>query len=132
MTLNLYRVWEILQAISAESDTLEEKGIYESLLGNSSMYSSMLFESFLPFYSFKIEGNNLIVFNNDGIPYEDYSNDDYSFLPLTVLEMTNLELRVWIDEETERQLNTIEERQVLEKENLKLEIERLQKRLNTY
>lgn len=131
MKLDLHRIWEVCNKISYEETKLsEEKDIYVSLLGRSSSYYSPDFENFLSYYSFKIEDDNIVVYNNDGVPYEDYRNDDVSYVPLSLLFGGEKELEKWIETEVELQIEKQEINKLAEKENIKLQIEMLQKRLN--
>lgn len=53
-TLNLYRVWEILNKIVTKQNLLEEEDIFVSLLGVNSNYYPSTFENFLDYYSFSV------------------------------------------------------------------------------
>ena len=54
--LNLKKVWEVMNTLSHKQAKLaEEEDKYVDLLGHSSNYCSMSFESFLEYYSFKFE-----------------------------------------------------------------------------
>ena len=127
--LNLEKLWQICNKISWKQEQLTEDNIYISLLGNSSSYYMSDFEHFLEYYSFKIEDGNIVVFNCDGIPYEDYDNNDFSYIPIELLDMSDEDLIVWIEAEVERQLEAQRVNKSAEKENIKLQIERLQKQL---
>lgn len=129
--LNLYRVWEIMNRLSYEESKLsEEQDKYVSLLGLSSNYSSKEFNNFLDYYSFQISGENIIVFNDDKIAYEDFTVDDFSFFPLYLLSFGEKELKDYIKNEINNQLKQQEIEKLVEKENLKQRIEMLQKQLN--
>lgn len=130
--LYLEKVWQIMNLLSGREAELSEQDCYISLLGNSSEYCPQEFESFLDYYSFKVDGEHIIVFNDDGIPYEDYSRNDFSYLPIELLPFGEKDLEKWIENEIESQLKQQEEQKIAEKENLKLEIERLTKKLNKY
>jgi hypothetical protein len=129
MTLDLYKIWDICNYFSDRQCGLDEENCYVQLLGNRSEYFSMDFNSFLECYSFKIEDNNIVVFNDDGVPYEDYSNNDYSYIPLPVLGFGKEELENYINQMIEMQLKEQEEARIAEKENIKRQIELLQKQL---
>lgn len=130
--LELDKIWRICNKLSYEEAKFsEEKGIYVSLLGYRSSYSSSSFENFLSYYSFKIEDDNIVIFNNDGVPHEDYSNDDFSYIPICLLYFSAEKLDEWIENEIELQLEKQEREKLAEKENIKLQIERLTKQLNT-
>jgi hypothetical protein len=127
--LNLKRVWEICNKLSYEQSILEEKGIFVSLLGNRSSFSAYSFERFLEYYSFKIEEDNIVVYNTDPIPYEKWDNDDVSYIPIPVLGFGEKELENYIEQMIKIQLKEQEEQKIAEKENIKKQIEFLQKKL---
>lgn len=129
--LNLKKVWEIMNKLSYEETKLsEEQDKWVMLLGHNSEYHVMEFESFLDYYSFKIKDGRLCIFNDDSIAYEDCSNNDFSYIPLYLLELGEKDLEKWIEIEIKKQLEQQDKDKVAKKENLKLEIERLTKRLN--
>ena len=128
-TLDLEKTWQILNRISLKMDELSEKDIFVSLLGNRSSFGASTFESFLEYYSFKIENDTIIVFNDDGIPWEDYTTNDFSYIPLTLLNFNEQELENWMKEEIENQLKQQEVEKLQRKEEIKTQIERLQKKL---
>jgi hypothetical protein len=74
--LNLYRLFEICTLLSDKERELSENNTFVSLLGNRSSFSAYSFEQFLEYYSFKIEEDNIVVYNDDPIPYEQWDNDD--------------------------------------------------------
>lgn len=127
--LDLYKVWEILNKLCHKENSLNENSVYVQLLGNRSNYSHIEFDNFLSYYSFKLEDNTLIIFNDDAVPWENFTVGDFSRIPISILEMSDGELDSWIDLEVNRQL----EQQKLEKsawkEGIKQQIENLQKQL---
>lgn len=127
--LNLYRVWEILNKIVTKQNLLEEEDIFVNLLGVNSNYYPSTFEGFLDYYSFSVNEWYLVVFNDDGVPYEDYANEDFNHIPRQILNMTDEELDVWMEEEVKRQLEEQRKDKEREKEKIKQQIERLQKQL---
>ena len=129
-TIDLHRVWQIMNRIAEREGELNERNIYTYLLGGQSEYSQMSFESFTSYYSFKIDPLHLSVFNIDGIPYEDYDNTDYSYLPLEVLSLSDKKLDGWIDAEIKKQLERLEEQKIEKRENIKKQIQFLQKQLD--
>jgi len=131
MKLDLQKLWEICNKLSWETEKLFEKDIYIHLLGCRSNYNSTNFENFLSYYSFKIENDTITVFNQDGVPYEDYSNDDFSYIQISLLYFSPKQLEKWIDDEIKVQLKQQENSKILEKENIKLQIIRLQKQLDS-
>lgn len=128
--LNLYKLSWLLNTLSEKESELAEQNIYVHLLGNRSNYTEMSFESFLNQYSFKIDEDEIIVFNQDGIPYEDYYNDDFSYIPLSLLSFGKKELETWMDDEIEKQLAQQELEKGEQKEKLKDQIKRLQTQLD--
>ena len=131
MKLDLKRVWKVMNKLSYEKSKLSEENVFVYLLGNSSEYSSMSFDSFLNYYSFKIDDDNIVVFNDDGVPYEDYYNNDFSYLPIELLSFSEEKLENWIENEIEMQLEKQRLQKIAEKEEIKRKIERLTKELNT-
>lgn len=129
MILDLKRIWEVMNTLSNEQEELGQEYYYVDLLGNSSEYFSRDFESFLEYYSFKIEDNNVVVFNIDRVPYEDYTNNDFSYIPIPVLGFGEEELENYIKQAVDTQLKEQEEQRIAEKENIKRQIELLQKQL---
>lgn len=126
-TLNLYRVWEIMNKLITKQNLLE---IYISFFGDSSnYYPTMGFEDFLDYYNFSINEHYLVVFNDDGIPYEDYTNNDFSYIPRQLLNMSDEELDIWMEEEIKRQLLQQDLEKELKREHILEEIKRLQKEL---
>ena len=129
MTLDLEKIWKLCNYFSDRQCALDEENCYVQLLGNSSEYFSRDFESFLEYYSFKIEDNYVVVFNDDGVPYEDYFNNDYSYIPLPVLGFGEEELENYINQMVEMQLKEQEELRKINRKELEKQIELLQKRL---
>jgi hypothetical protein len=130
MKLDLKRVWEVMNTLSYKQAKLaEEEDKYVELLGHSSNYCQQEFDSFLNYYSFKVDGDNIVVFNDDGVPYEDYDNDDFSYVPICLLSFSDEKLKRWVETEIELQLAKQERDKIREKEDIKRQIELLQKRL---
>ena len=129
MLLDLEKIWKLCNYFSDRQCALDEQNCYVQLLGNKSQYFSRDFESFLEYYSFKSEDDNVVIFNNDPIPYEDYNNNDYSYIPIPVLGFGKEELENYIKQMVDMQLKEQEEARIAEKENIKRQIERLQKQL---
>ena len=130
MKIDLKKLWVICNKLSEKESELAEDGVYISLLGHKSEYNEMSFEGFLECYSFKINTDNIVVFNNDGIPYEDYHNNDYSNIPICLLSFSAEKLDRWIKTEIGLELERIERKKLAEKENLKAQIKRLETQLN--
>lgn len=130
MELDLKRLHEIFNKISFEEELLSENGIFVNLLGNRSNYYQSSLEHFLDFYSFKINKDSISVFNDDGIPWENYTNGDFSDINIDVLKMSNLEVDEWIKNKVETHLKQLKVDEIKRIENIKLEIIRLQKELD--
>ena len=130
MKLDLRKIWQVMNKLSYEETKLsEEKDEWVRLLGHRSKYSEMSFDSFLEYYSFRVAKDEIIVFNDDGIPYEDYNNNDFSSVPSVLLSFSDEKLDKWIETEIELQLAKQEREKAAEKENIKAQIQRLQKQL---
>ena len=130
MVLDLRKVWEVMNTLSNEQCSLDEQKCYVQLLGNSSEYFSRDFVSFLEYYYFKIEYNYVVVFNNDAVPYENYNNCDYSYIPIPVLGFGEEELENYIKQIVKMQLKEQEENRIAMKEDIKRQIKLLQKQLD--
>jgi hypothetical protein len=131
MKLDLNRVWEICNTLSEKQSELAEESVYIHLLGHQSDYSNSTFENFLEYYSFKIDGDDIVVFNDDFVEWEDYRTNDFSSFPLSLLSFDEKSLNIWIKNEMEMQLKQQEINKIAEKENIKQKIEFLQKQLNS-
>lgn len=127
--LNLYRIWQIMNRVSEAQDKMHEKDLYVYLLNSHSYYVPSDFENFLNYFNFKIEKEYVEVFNRDGVPYENYNNDDVFYIPNKLLSFTDEELDVWIEDKIERELKRIERDKIAEKERIKADIDRLNKQL---
>ena len=130
--LNLYKIWQIMNKVSEAQDTMHEKDLYVYLLNTCSYYVPSDFENFLNYFNFKIEKEYVEVFNRDGVPYENYNNDDVFYIPKKLLLMTDEELDVWIEEKIQKELDRIERDKIAEKERIKADINRLNKQLEKY
>ena len=130
--LNLYRIWQILNKVSEAQDKMHEKDLYVYLLNTRSYYVPSDFENFINYFSFKIEKENVEVFNYDSIPYENYNNYDVFYVPKKLLSMTDEELDIWIEEKIQKELDRIERDKIAEKEKIKADIDRLNKQLERH
>lgn len=128
--LNLKKLWGVCNALSDKQNEFHEQDIYIYFMGCSSEYSSMSFESFLDYYCFRVEGNTIVVFNNEPIPYESWNTEDYSYIPINLLVFSDEELDDYIKIAVEKELERIEKKKISEKEDIKRQIEFLNKRLN--
>ena len=129
-TLDLEKSWEVCNTLALKESELQEQSIFIRFMGHKSNFCAQTFESFLEYYSFSIEGDDIIVFNDDGIPYESYNNDDFSYVPAVLLSFGEKELERWIDDEIEKQLTQQKREKEQQKENIKSQIERLKTQLN--
>lgn len=130
MKLNLERLWEVCNTLSEKQSELAEDSIFVHLLGHRSEYGETSFEGFLNYYSFRVDGDEIIVFNDDGIPYESYNNNDFSYIPLSLLFFGGEDLEEWMDDEIEKQLSQQKLNKLAEKENIKQKIKYLETQLN--
>ena len=125
-TLNLEKVWQILNRITEVQDELFENNEYLYLLGSRNHYSEMSFSSFLDYYSFKIEKDTLVIFNVDPVPWEDYSNDDFNYLPLILLE---IETEEWINQKIEEERERVKRDKESEREIDEMTFQMLKEKL---
>jgi hypothetical protein len=124
-TLDLEKLWEVCSILSEKESEFAERGGYIYLLGSRSNFNTCSFKHFLERYYFKIDEDEITVY----VEADDYY--DYSCIPSVLLSFSRKELDEWIKNEIERQLKQQEFSRLQEKENIKLQIENLQKRLNS-
>ena len=127
--LNLEKLWSVCNKLSNKGQELSERDIYVSLMGHNSNYSEMEFESFIKYYNFGFEDDNIVVFNDDGIPYESHTNQDFSYIPIILLSFDETRLENWTETEIKLELERQEREKVREKEGIKKQIELLTKKL---
>lgn len=127
--LDLEKLWSVCNKLSNKEQELSERDIYVSLMGHSSNYSEMEFESFMKYYNFGFEDDNIVVFNDDGIPYESYTNQDFSYIPTILLSFDETMLEKYIENEINEQLKHQEQERLQRKEDIKKQIELLTKKL---
>lgn len=127
--LNLYRLWEICNILSEKMEELAEDNKYIYLLGHRSSYSAYSFDSFINYYSFKVEEEDIIVYNNDFVSYEDYTNNDFSSIPICLLSFSAEKIEEWIETEIQKQLKEQEKEKEQRKKYIESEINRLQNQL---
>lgn len=127
--LNLYKLWEVCNTLSSKESELQEQGIFISFMGNRSNYGEMNFEKFLEYYSFRIDGDEIVVFNQDGVPYEEFTNNDFSYIPTVLLSFSAEKLESWMNIEVDLQLAQQKREREQQKENIKSKIERLKTQL---
>ena len=115
MLIDLKRIWEITQIIYNIQEKLEEKDIYLSY------NTSDNFEYFIEDYSFKLdlENKQLCYYNDDPVPYEDYNYNEFNYLPLNILDYTDLQIVEWTYEKGNEYLEEEKQRKLREISNLK-------------
>ena len=128
--LNLERLWSVCNTLSNRQSELCEQNIFVHLLGHRSNYGEIGFEGFLNYYSFRLDGNEIVVFNNDHVSGGDFSNDDFSYIPLSLLSFAEKELEEWMKNEVENQLAQQKLNKLAEKEGIKQRIKHLETQLN--
>ena len=118
MLIDLKRLWEITLIICNEIDEAPEEDFY---INYTTQYS---FESFLNYFSIKIDiiREEITYYNDDKVPYEDFTYRDFNTLPLSILEFKDEEVKEWLYEKNK-------ERVLKEKENRKIEIDRLKRNI---
>jgi hypothetical protein len=127
--LNLEKLWKVCNILSNKERELSEKDVYISFVGYNSEYSEMEFESFIKYYNFGFEDDNIIVFNDDAVSYEKYTNNDFSYIPIILLSFDETRLNNWMETEIKLQLEAQEREKVREKEEIEKQIELLTKKL---
>ena len=127
--LDLEKLHYICNKLSNKEQELSERDIYVSLMGHSSNYSEMEFESFMKYYNFGFEDDNIVVFNDDAVSYENYTNQDFSYIPIILLSFDETMLEKYIENEINEQLKHQEQERLQRKEDLKKQIELLTKKL---
>ena len=115
--INTKRIWEIFQII----DRIDEDEVLD--FNNASLE----YESFLEWYSFKIIRDTIMVYNDDQIPYEDYTWNEFNYIPFSVMKMSDEEVEKWVIEEIKKKEEEYVEREQSRKETLLQEIERIKK-----
>ena len=65
-----------------------------------------------------------MVFNDDRVPYEDYTWDDFNYIPFSVMKMSDEEVEKWVLEEIKKKEEEYVEREQNRKETLLHEIKR--------
>ena len=118
MLIDLKRLWEITLIICNEIDEAPEEDFY---INYTTQYS---FESFLNYFSIKIDiiRKEITYYNDDKVLYEDFTYQDFNTLPLSILEFKDEEVKEWLYEKNK-------ERVLKEKENRKIEIDRLKRNI---
>ena len=118
MLIDLKRLWEITLIICNEIDEAPEEDFY---INYTTQYS---FESFLNYFSIKIDiiREEITYYNDDKVPYEDFTYRDFNTLPLSILEFTDKEVIEWLYKKNKEYV-------LKEKENRKIELDRLKRNI---
>ena len=118
MLIDLKRLWEITLIICNEIDEAPEEDFH---INYTTQYS---FESFLNYFSIKIDiiREEITYYNDDKVPYEDFTYQDFNTLPLSILEFKDEDVKEWLYEKNK-------ERVLKETENRKIEIDRLKRNI---
>ena len=116
MLIDLKRLWEITLVICNEIDKVCDEDFY---INYNTQYS---FESFLNYFSIKIDiiREEITYYNDDKVPYEDFTYQDFNTLPLSILEFTDKEVIEWLYKKNREYI-------LKEKQNKKMEIDRLKR-----
>ena len=116
MLIDLKRLWEITLVICNEIDKVCDEDFY---INYNTQYS---FESFLNYFSIKIDiiREEITYYNDDKVPYEDFTYHDFNTLPLSILEFTDKEVIEWLYKKNREYI-------LKEKQNKKIEIDRLKR-----
>lgn len=124
--INIFRLWQITNIIQEELHKIdEEKDVFVEFNTIND------YDSFLKTYSFKIETEfkKICYYNNDYIPYEDYTYNEYNYLPFEVLEMNDDKVKKYAYGLYEDLLSKEKNDKKLLIKRLKNKLETLQKRL---
>ena len=118
--INTKRIWEIFQII----DKIEEEN--EDVVLKYNTFNNYTYEDFLAWWSFKILKDTIMVYNDDQIPYEDDTWNDFNYIPFSVMKMLDEDVEKWVLEEIKKKEKEKEavEREQQRKEALLHEIKR--------
>ena len=111
--INTKRIWEIFQII----DRIDEDEVLD--FNNASLE----YEEFLDWYSFKMLEDTIMVYNDDQIPYEDDTWNDFNYIPFSVMKMLDEDVEKWVLEEIKKKEEEDVEWEQKRKETLLKEIE---------
>ena len=112
--INLKRIWEIFQIIGRIDE-------WSRLDFNNAFLE---YEGFLDWYSFKMLKDTIMVFNDDRVPYEDYTWNEFNYIPFSVMNMSDEGVEKWVIEEIKKKEEEYVEWEQKRKETLLEEIER--------
>ena len=111
--INLKRIWEIFQIV----DRIDE---WSRLDFNNTFLE---YEGFSDWFSFKVLNNSIMVFNDDQVPYEDYTWNEFNYIPFSVMKMSDEGVEKWVIEEIKKKEEEYVEREQSRKETLLKKIE---------
>ena len=111
--INTKRIWEIFQII----DRIDEDEVLD--FNNASLE----YEEFLDWYSFKMLKDSIMVYNDDQVPYEDDTWNDFNYIPFSVMKMLDEDVEKWVLEEIKKKEEEDVEWEQKRKETLLKEIE---------
>ena len=112
--INTKRIWEIFNIF----EKIEEDEVLD--FNNASLE----YEEFLDWYSFKMLKDSIMVYNDDQVPYEDDTWNDFNYIPFSVMKMSDEEVEKWVLEEIKKKEKEDVEWEQKRKETLLEEIER--------
>ena len=112
--INTKRIWEIFQIV----DRIDEDGTLDF---NNTFLE---YEGFLDWFSFKMLKDTIMVYNNGRVPYEDYTWNEFNYIPFSVMKMTDREVEKWVSKEIKKKEKEDVEWEQKRKETLLEEIER--------
>ena len=112
--INTKRIWEIFQIV----DRIDEDGT----LGFNNTF--LEYEGFLDWFSFKMLKDTIMVYNNGRVPYEDYTWNEFNYIPFSVMNMSDEGVEKWVIEEIKKKEEEYAEWEQKRKEALLHEIER--------
>ena len=112
--INTKRIWEIFQIV----DRIDEDGTLDF---NNTFLE---YEGFLDWFSFKMLKDTIMVYNNGQIPYEDYTWNEFNYIPFSVMNMSDEGVEKWVIEEIKKKEEEYVEWEQKRKETLLEEIER--------
>ncbi len=112
--INTKRIWEIFQIV----DRIDEDGTLDF---NNTFLE---YEGFLDWFSFKMLKDTIMVYNNGRVPYEDYTWNEFNYIPFSVMNMSDEGVEKWVIEEIKKKEKEDVEWEQKRKETLLEEIER--------
>ena len=130
-TLDLEKVHKVMSiAHDFEMSVDEENNSNFKAFGQSDSFLPCNFKTFLKHYSFQVEDDVLCVFNNDNIPYEEYSYGIYNYIPVKVLDFTENELQDWLKLKLEEYNKKLAKDKIYALEFKKTQLKRLQEEID--